>query len=254
MASNLVTLVLNGDPTLDDLTTALNGLQSMLEGLEKDVAPGSHISWKVDSLERGSALVGFVGYADKPSTVEAVADAYLSSAKILFREPEPSHLPYESARRGARKILSILNGSVPSVRFETGEDDVTVKRGVSTNLPPASEATGAYGAVEGRIQMASIRKGLRFTLYDLVFDKAVSCYPEAGQEDVVRDAWGHIAIVEGWVKREPESGRPVTIRNVRKVSRREEAAKGDWRRAEGALRGLVRDEPPEATIRRIRAQ
>ncbi len=256
MPGNEIALVLNGDPTLSDLTIALNGLRLMLDGLENEVAPGSHILWKVDSLERSSALIGFVGFADDPAPVEAVTRAYLSSARVMLRDPE-TLLPYKSARRGAREILSVLNSAVPSIRFETSEDDVTVSRHgelaqVAARTEPLS--VGAYGAIEGRIQMASLRNGLRFTLYDVVYDKAVSCYPETGQEDVVRDAWGHVAVVEGWVKRDPESGRPLTIRNVSRVSRREEAPKGDWRRAEGALRGLVKNEAPEATIRRIRAQ
>lgn len=255
MAGNLVTLVLNGDPTLADLTTALEGLQAMLKGLEADVAPGAHISWKIDSLERSSARVGVAGFADTPFTVESVAEAYLLAGRLLGRSPV-AELPYKSARKGARTILGVINGSVPSVRFETTEDDATVTALPRPQLTPevAELAEGAYGAVQGRIQTASMRNGLRFTLYDLVEDKSVTCYPGTDQEDVVRGAWGHIAVVEGWVKRDPATQRPVTIRRVSNVTVLPEVAPGSWRRAEGVLRGLVRDEAPEATIRRIRAK
>lgn len=99
-----------------------------------------------------------------------------------------------------------------------------------------------------------MRNGLRFTLYDLLEDKSVTCYPEADQEDVVRGAWGHVAVVEGWVKRDPGTQRPLTIRHVSNVTVLPEVPAGSWRRAEGVLRGLVRAEAPEATIRRIRAK
>ena len=43
-----------------------------------------------------------------------------------------------------------------------------------------------YGAIEGRVQSLSQRKGLRFTLYYQEFDRAVSCYLSEGQEERMR--------------------------------------------------------------------
>jgi hypothetical protein len=255
MASDSVTLVLNGDPTLDDLATALDGLRDLLLGLEQGIVPGNHIAWVVDDLQRSSALVALRGEADDSSVVEAVASAYLDAGKHLHSSPH-TPVPYNKvAQRGATKLVQVLKEAVPSIRFETLIDDITFSRQV--NAPPAPSQVpvlAAYGAIEGRLQTLSNRGGLRFTLYDLLHDKAVSCYPEPGRTDIVRDAWGHLAVVEGWVKRDPESGRPLTIRNVRRVAVIPEAPAGDWRRAYGALSGLGSDEPPEATIRRIRAQ
>lgn len=150
MAGNLVTRVLNGDPTLADLTTALEGLQAMLTGLEADVAPGAHISWKIESLERSSALVGVVGSADPPFKAEMVTEAFLTSGKLLEQHPH-ARLSYQSARKGAEMILRVLDGSVPSVRFETPEDDATVTNHPESPPPAAAVqlADGAYGAVQG---------------------------------------------------------------------------------------------------------
>jgi hypothetical protein len=106
--------------------------------------------------------------------------------------------------------------------------------------------------VLGRVQTLSHRGSLRFTLYDLLHDRAVSCYLQEGQQDIMRGAWDRLALVKGWVKRDPVNGRPTTIRRVRAVEVRDEGQLGDWRQAGGLLRGEGTDEPAEATIRRLR--
>ena len=76
----------------------------------------------------------------------------------------------------------------------------------------------AYGGVTGRIQTLSSRGGLRFTLFDTLFDRAVSCYLAEGQEELMRDVWGRMAVVEGLVTRDRATGRPQVIRSVRGVT------------------------------------
>ena len=49
-------------------------------------------------------------------------------------------------------------------------------------------------------------------MYDELFDSAVSSYLGEEHEDMMRDAWGKRLIVEGWIRRDPETGRPVTVR------------------------------------------
>jgi hypothetical protein len=93
----------------------------------------------------------------------------------------------------------------------------------------------AFGAVEGRVQTLSSRGGLRFTLYDSLHDRAVSCYLAEGHEDIMRDAWGRLAVVQGLVKRDPRTGRPVTIREVRSVELLGERSPHDYKRARAAI-------------------
>ena len=89
--------------------------------------------------------------------------------------------------------------------------------------------------MEGRIETVTRRKGLRFTLYDSLDDKAVSCYLEDGQEKLMRGAWGRRALVEGWVSRDPATGRPLTIRRVSHVELLPDVESGGYRRARGVV-------------------
>lgn len=98
----------------------------------------------------------------------------------------------------------------------------------------------AYGGIQGRVQTLTNRGGLRFHLYDLLNDRSVSCYLEEGQEDIMRDVWGQLAVVEGWVHRDPVTGRPMSIRKVRNVSPVSEVATDRYREARGVV--LIRDD------------
>ncbi len=113
-------------------------------------------------------------------------------------------------------------------------------------------ATGAYGAFEGRVQTISNRGGLRFTLFDLLHDKAVSCYLAEGQQDIMADVWGRMAVVEGWVTRDPRTGRPRSVRRVRTVTAKGDGLPDGWRQARGAVPVPIGALSAEAAIRRIR--
>jgi hypothetical protein len=250
VASETVTVFLGGEPTLDDLATALDALRDLLNGLATEVRR-PEIAWTVDALEKSSALLGFRGVGPRDD-VEQVTRFYLETAAMMRdHKPIPSRV-----RQAADRFLTLLDERVPEIRFETADDDVTISNeGVAqppsllVAVPPPG---GVRGAVEGRVQTLSNRGSLRFTLYDLRYDKAVSCYLKKGDEDTMRDAWGRVAVVEGIVKRDPQTGRPRTIRDVSRIRFVEEGHKGDWRQAEGALRGISSDEPAESVIRRLR--
>ena len=121
-----------------------------------------------------------------------------------------------------------LDDHVAAIRLET-ESRITLTKDqqfqVSQQAPLVS-----LGAVEGRIQALSSRRGLRFTLYDIIEDRAVGCYLQPGEEGMMRELWGRRAIVEGEVRRDPQSGRPTKIRRVTAVEPvPEDPAPRSWR-------------------------
>lgn len=111
------------------------------------------------------------------------------------------------------------------------------KRGRRGGSAPKSDrrVIGSYGAVTGRVQTLSNRGSLHFTLYDLLRDKPVSCYLEPTNEEMMLGVWGKLATVEGWVSRDSESGRPLSVRHVRRVTPRPEVVPGSFREACGAI-------------------
>jgi len=144
------------------------------------------------------------------------------------------------------------------VRFETAEADATIR-----SLEEAFAASGApespspqpvaYGGVTGRVQTLSSRGGLRFTLYDVLFDRAVSCYLAEGQEEIMRDVWGRMAVVEGLVTRDRVTGRPQVVRGVRGVTVVREAVSDRYVDSRGILEASFAGRPPEEVIRKLRS-
>ena len=67
---------------------------------------------------------------------------------------------------------------------------MTVGSGGSSTILLRSAPRVSIGAITGRVQTLSNRAGLRFNLYDTLFDKAVACYLALGQEEFMREAWG----------------------------------------------------------------
>jgi hypothetical protein len=154
----------------------------------------------------------------------------------------------------ADHVVQVLRMGVEAIRFETAEADAIVSDVVSNaerlRMPPVFRA--ALGTVRGRVQTVSNRNTLRFTLYDLLTDRAVSCYVPTGQEELLRDVWGRRAEVEGLVSRDPLSGRPVSVRQVRSVRLLPEAQPQAWRRSRGAVPRRAGEPRAEERIRRMR--
>jgi hypothetical protein len=248
MASDVVTLVLDGEPTLADFAQALSSLRDLLGRLEPGT--GSAVTWTVDSLERSSTIASFRGTANDPEMVDLVTHRYLDTGRAIATGEFERLSPIVAQSMAG--ITSLINGRVPSVRLETADDDVTIRAAttIATVPPVRSQLPAAYGAVLGRVQTLSNRGSLRFTLYDQLHDKAVSCYLQDGKQDMMRGAWDRLALVRGWVKRDPSTGRPLSIRKIRDVEIRVEGNETDWRDAEGTYR--PDREPAEVIIRRIR--
>jgi hypothetical protein len=110
----------------------------------------------------------------------------------------------------------------------------------------------AHGQVKGTVQTLTSRGGLRFTLYDAIFDKPISCYLDEGQEHIMRGAWGKKVVVSGSIGREPEQKRPVVVRHILKIDVLDDTPPGDYRHARGALLYEEGNEKPEVIIRGIR--
>ena len=111
------------------------------------------------------------------------------------------------------------------------------------------QTTKSLGSVRGRVEMISQRNTLRFSIYELLNDRAVSCYPHPDYADVMREAWGRIADVTGTITRDAATGRPVSIRRVTRVDVVEDEGEPDgYLRARGAIKTA---EPAEQAFRAL---
>ncbi|MFN8187800.1 MAG: hypothetical protein U0R69_12085 [Gaiellales bacterium] len=254
MANDTVTLALEGDVSLPAFAEAVQRFSGLVDALSRDVAGHPELRWVVSELEAGSALATARGVGE-PAAVESVADAYLEVGQALERGVEPAFAG--SVRDEAFALMSVMDHEIEAIRFETAKADATVRRierpaeETAPTGPPAA-VSAAYGGVQGRVQTLTSRGGLRFTLYDTLFDRAVSCYLEEGMEDIMRDVWGRVAVVEGWVMRDRVTGRPQTVRRVRGVTVVHGATPDAYLAARGAVQPTPSSPAPEITIRRLR--
>lgn len=206
------------------------------------------MSWKLDALEVSSAIAAIRGEGNLQD-VESIVDGFERLGGALERAES---IPYESARRPSEEILNLINGRITSIRFETNRFDAEVSSNVLKGKPTPPKFVVRLGAVRGRIQSLSNREGLRFTLYDDLEDRAVSCYLESGQEEAMREAWGRYAIVEGLVRRNIDTGKPSTVRRVKKVTVLPEGDSLDYRAAIGCAPAIPGSISAEEAIRRGR--
>ncbi|MDQ3692079.1 MAG: hypothetical protein M3464_00420 [Chloroflexota bacterium] len=242
MPNSTMTIAFNGEVSLDSLVRAITNFRSLVNALTAEVSPGARIDWWIDDLQGGSAIATIRGQSPTMEAVEPIADAYLVVGRALA---EGRKVPYSPrVANEATALTKLIGDDITSIRFETEEDDATIVDPADVgHRPPVS---AAYGAVEGRIQTLTSRESMRFTLYDAVYDRAVSCYVEAGQQDIMRNAWDRRAIVEGWVSRDTATGRPLTIRRVQRITLRDDVVPGSAIRAARGIAPLGPGAPAAA--------
>jgi hypothetical protein len=89
-------------------------------------------------------------------------------------------------------------------------------------------------------------------LYNTVFDKPVSCYVKEDYQNILTDIWDKVVFVSGRVTRQPDSGQPVSIREITAIELVPIVEPGSYRKARGILAEFGEPEPAEISIRRLR--
>ena len=262
MALDTVTLLLSGEVSLEDFEKAVVHFNALVRALSQEVG-GGNLNWLIHDLEAGSALVSARGSGATLSevpNVERVVRAY-GEVGIALEHNSPMRFS-KSVQLPANKLKLVAREKIEFVRFETAESEATIRsNGSHRQVVPGLEiplssadmirpAPASFGSVEGQVQTLSNRGGLRFSLYDLLRDKAVSCYLQEGHENIMRKAWGKVSDVYGWVTRDQITGRALTVRQVTRIDVRTQTPK-DYRIARGcspSRNGMSAEE----AIRRVR--
>lgn len=249
MASDTLTLALTGNVPLDAFVTAVSHWMELVDALAAEVQVSSKVSWFIQDLSSGSAIATIRGEAQLIEDVENIVRAYEETADALYKG---TPIPYSRVvAEHARGITRVLDGHVETVRFETPQRETVI---ASPAAPPQMKAAPifvAIGAVQGRIQTLTERRSLRFTLYDALNDKAVSCYLAEAQRELVRNLWGKQATVSGTITRDSESGRPLVVRQITSIQPMEDGGKS-YLLARGAFPHRPNMPLPEQVIRQIR--
>jgi len=244
MARNTITFELGGRVPIETFRDGISYLQQLVAALTR----GNNVTWIIEDLQVGSAITTLRGEAEDLEIVDQIVGEFAQIGSALASD-EP--LPRKSVHvTQAANAIQALANSVDYVRLETSEDDFVVY-GNGTETEAQVQWT-TVGAISGRVQALSKRGGLRFNLYEAVHDRAISCYLQQGQEELMREAWDRRVTVGGTIYRQGPLGRPVAIRNILSVDILEEAAQGAYLRARGAVPWQEGDEMPEDVIRELR--
>ncbi len=227
----------------------------------------------VEDLSPGSFLASLraVHKLQDHAPVKASIERYVEVGRTI-RDGRIESLPMP-IRAAARKIVGVIGDRVTSIRFENEDDDAEIfAPSLQLPLEPAlveeekgslgaeeifvirrpSNLKESYGALRGKVQSLTNRNALRFTLYEINSDRAVSCYIQPGNEDLMRKAWGEMVLVEGVVHRDPNTGLPTTMRRVRNITIIPPVEPKRYRRAIGCAPAMPGEESAEAAIRRLR--
>lgn len=248
MAKDTITLALNGEVTIHDFASAVSNLETLVHALSEEFGVADKVEWIVHDLQAGSAIATIRGETDVAEQAERVVEAYASVGKALQAGKRPDFS--EQVVRAANGITKVLSDRVTSIRFETPDLDVTVA--AHPDIASASATVKSLGALEGRVQTLSNRKGLRFNLYDTLLDRAVSCYVQEGKEDLMRQIWGRRAIVEGEIHRDAITGRPIAVRRISSIRVLAEGQRGSYLVARGIAPREVGAPRAEEVIRQLR--
>lgn len=245
MAKDTLTFELGGRVEIAEFADGIVAFRRLVSAL---TPRNAGVTWVVEDLQPGSAVVTLRGEADDPVAVERIVDDYERiGAALSWHEDLPQ---LNQRAQSASYAIRDLTGAADYVRFETPDIDYTIYRNGHAPNRPATRVS--IGAVTGTIQTLSNRGGLRFNLYDTLHDKAVACYLAPGQEELMREAWGRRATVTGRISREALTGRPVAIRQIVAVETIRDTPPGSYRLARGAVPWLPGSPKPEDVIRQLR--
>jgi hypothetical protein len=247
MRERSITIALEGDVSLETFSHVLTHLKYLLVGLSNDLDEPA-ADWVVESLQHGSAVATFKATGQQP--IELVIEAFANIGERLATNQSLDFYP--TAKGAAHKLIAIDDPRVDAVRFETMRGSSVVRTCLSE--PKASNYREALGQVTGRVQALNNRGRLRFTLYDLLDDRAISCWVDPEREEQLKDIWGKVVTVEGLITRDGESGRPISVKQVARIQELAEATPNPSESlfaARGILTQVV-DSLPEVAIRRMR--
>lgn len=249
MANDTITLALDGDEIgLDEFVKSIRALSNMLRLLRDEAVGDDGLRWFIESLSTGSAIVT-ARCEGSSRSVSKLVRSYEKAGLNFRRERRTGFSP--AIDREFRKIASLINGTIQSVRFETEAIDVQI----DDDKPPVAleeqYEEESISTAQGRIETIRRHRGLRFTLYETHSDRPISCYLSPGCEEQMREAWGRIAIVEGVPRRDPKSGRITTMRRVSDVEVIPEVTPQECLDLIGAYKPTL-DEMPEDTLERLR--
>lgn len=241
------------DVPLAAFVDAMREMKHVVDALTARYSPG--VTWVIDELRAGSAIATVRATARETTVLKlahTVERRYLQLAKATQQSSlQKSDLP-EEALFHARRLASLSKAAETSVWFVTAKGDEEL--GIVADVPEASavDRRSAWGSLSGRVETLRRRGGLGFTLFDELDQVPVLCFVSENREQELKTIWGARVSVEGLIKRDPETGYAVTVREIEEIEVLKERSADATRGAFGSIK--FHDDAPRSSvlIRRVR--
>ncbi len=245
MVRDTITFELGSEVDLAKLFDGIKHFKSLVEAITEN----ANVEWLVEDLQAGSARATLRGKAQDQSQVERVVDQYNQVGNALEGHGSLIEFPYRVQE--AASHIQRFAGTVDYVLLETISASHTIS-GNGASIDKPTDSWTSLGEITGQVQLITNRGNLRFSLYDALFNKAITCYLRAGQEAMMRKAWDRQVVVFGNITRIGPLGRPVSIRDIKDIEVLESPISGAYRKARGAIPWKEGDMLPEDAIRALR--
>lgn len=262
MVERTYAIRVDGTVSLRRWSAMLSAWQDSLSAISTQVGQDRVLSISIDELTYGSAFTEVLAEFDAEPSAVLFTQAYDSLSRGL-RTGDISDVP-KSLQKPGKKMLD-------AARIDSGDGFILSSESGDFVVSPASQGTEssvstvvpdqvvAYGVVSGRLQALSSRGSLRAVIFDEIHDKAVRCFLSIDQHERARELWDQHVIVQGLISRDPATGRPLSIKNIKtidvddsKASANDEHDMFAWRKARGALKHVHPELSSEELIRLVR--
>lgn len=247
-----LTIVIDGEVTARDLADSASTFAELLERLAAQVVPSAKVEWIITDLRPGSSHQTVRARTHDPDAQQHLGRIIEAGHRFAssMESGEFDRRPDAPLADVAARFKLLVHGSVVRVRLESPTADFVLAGSPRLAQDAPAVKLVSFGSVRGRVQAMSKHRSLKFTLYDVNDDRGISCFLSEGAEDQMLGLWGKLIEVEGDIRRDPDTGKPLTVRNITQIYAVPQSR--DIREAFGALRSFLGGETAEQIIRRSR--
>lgn len=229
----VLTLRLNGaDIPLEVFVDSIQQFHLFIKNLSQTISPNEEVEWNIQDLGMGSVVTVIEGVGE-PDTVERI----LEGASTTFDALESNQIiPYPvSVREPAIRLTQGINGRVRSIEVETPHRTFFIEKAILFEDETADKVI-SYGLLTGTMDTLKERGGLSFTLYDDIFDNAITCsVADESRRELMQGAWGKRVAVTGEIWRDAQTGHAKRITNITRIEILPDVPPESYKQARGIL-------------------
>lgn len=218
MDSVKIAFKLEGDNIpLDVFVEAITAFQELIETLTDEVSD-MPLDWDVAELKKGSALLATAVFREEQLEEAVKVDtAYNDVGRAVS---VGNVIPF-SDRVGdkVRALSRVVRGDVKGISLIPSSNVVYfVDRQLDQVVSKVNDKSHTFGTLTGLAGTLSARYSIKLTLYDELFDRAVYCYLAESQAEQARRFWNTRVTITGLIYRDPDTGRPIEIKNISDIA------------------------------------